>query len=598
MSLGHIEGSISNDDAPGRHHFGRRGLSVVLTVAALNAIGWSTAAYAASPAEELLRYVPGDAGFCLIARDLRAHGQDLAESPFVAALRKTPAGEALAHADETARLAKFQQQIRQQLGIDWETLRDDVFGEAVALAYWPGPPGKPDEEAGLILIRARVARTLADLVDRVNRMQTESGEVSRIEERSHHGLAYFARFERDKPPTYYRLQGPVLLLTGKESLLQRAFELEHATPVDAEPAVARELRLLGVERSAIALWVNPRAFDAHVRDRCSAKAADAAMQTFERYWLAFDGAAVSLDLDKSAAIGLTIRCHSEKLPAAAQRFCAEASRPSELWQAFPEDSLVAAAIRLDLTSLVEAVSEFLPRDGKPAITGELNRALGPPLGKDFVKEVLPCIGPDVGFCVYPPPASDRDWCPQGFVALKVSAGDPTAPVDQALLGGLQTLAMLAVVAHNSKAADHPLALKTLTQDKRDIKYLSGDGVFPPGLQPAFGLQNGYLVAATSPAAYRRFAPGTAPRADGDVPLVRVGLRPWCEYLRVRAPALSGVLAEKEGLKPDEMRSRLESLVGTLELFDSLEISERPSPGRVAFALRLHPTLPLKPGRTP
>jgi hypothetical protein len=547
-----------------------------------------------SPADELLRYIPGDAGFCLVGRDLRAHGQDLADSPFVAALRKTPAGEAVARADEMVRLSKFQGQLQEQLGLDWVKLRDDIFGAAIALAYWPGPPGKPEDEAGLILIRARVAKTLSDLVDRLNQMQKDSGEVREVEQRSHRGLTYFVRVERDKPPTYYRLQGPVLILTGKESLLLRALDLERSTAADAEPAVAREFRLLGAARSVVAVWINPRAFDAHVRERCAAKTPEQdAMKTFERYWKALDGAAVTLDLEQDASVALTVRCHTDQLPTAARRFFAEAARPSDLWQAFPDHVLVAAAARLDFAALVEAVGEFLPSSGHLAIAGELNRALGPPLGKDFVKEVLPCIGPDIGFCMYAPAVADKNWCPQGFAALKVSAGDPSAPVDQALLTGLQAVAMLAVVAHNSKDGDHPLTLKTLIQDKREVKYLSGDGVFPPGLQPAFSLHSGYLVAATSPTAMARFSPASAPRASDTVPLVRIGFREWREYLKTRLPTMTAVLAEKEGLSPDEVRSRLEGLAGTLEVFDSLEVSARPAPGQAAITVRLHTAQPLK-----
>ena len=75
----------------------------------------------------------------------------------------------------------------------------------------------------------------------------------------------------------------------------------------------------------------------------------------------------------------------------------------------PDNALIAVAGRFDVAALVELVSEFLPGDGKLAMAGELNRSLGPPLGKDFIKEVLPCVGPDAGFCLHAPTASDKGW---------------------------------------------------------------------------------------------------------------------------------------------------------------------------------------------
>jgi hypothetical protein len=551
---------------------------------------------AATPADEILRFVPPDVAFCFVARDLRGHGQALAESPFVAGLRKSAVGESIAHSDDFGRLTKLQEQLQKHLGVDWERLRDDIFGDAVAFAYRPGPSGQPEDEEGLILIRARSAKPLADLVDRLNEAQKASGEVKEIEERSHHGLAYFRRDERDKPASYYFLRGPVLLLASREPMLLRALDLEAATPAEVEPSTAKEFRLLGADRAVLSVWVNPRAFDAGLARAARAATAEAAgLRTFERYWRALDAAGCFLQLDKDAALSVTVRCRPEQLPPAARRLFAEAARPSDLWQAFPDTALVAGAVRIDAAALVEAVNQFVPADGRPAMTGELNRALGPPLGKDFVREVLPCIGPDFGFCLYPPPAGDRGWCPQGFAAVRVSPGDPAAPVDRALLAGLHSLAVFAVMAHNAKDPDHPLSLKTVTQDKNEVTYLSGEGVFPPGYEPAIGLRRGYLVAATSPSMLSRFAPAPAPSpAPGEaVPLLRVGLKEWREYLRAWRDALAIVLAENERVKPADARRKLDTALGTLDLFDRLELNQQSVPGRATLTLRLRPALALR-----
>src|SRR6202042_646360 len=55
---------------------------------------------AASPRDELLRFVPDDVGFCFVMQDLRVHATELADSPFVEQLRLSPVGAALRAANE------------------------------------------------------------------------------------------------------------------------------------------------------------------------------------------------------------------------------------------------------------------------------------------------------------------------------------------------------------------------------------------------------------------------------------------------------------------------------------------------------------------
>src|SRR5262249_12051823 len=98
---------------------------------------------AASPRDELLRFVPDDVGLCMVLQDLRGHTARLLDSPFVAGLRGSPRGAALGQNKEAANLVQAQAKLTAQFGLDWRRLRDDVLGEAVVFAYRPGPPGKP-----------------------------------------------------------------------------------------------------------------------------------------------------------------------------------------------------------------------------------------------------------------------------------------------------------------------------------------------------------------------------------------------------------------------------------------------------------------------
>ncbi len=181
---------------------------------------------AAAPRDELLRLVPDSIGFCLVAQDLRGHAAALQASPFLEQLRQSPLAARLRKSEDLKKLDKFKVDMKAKLGIDLEQLRDDILGDGLVFAYRPGPPGKPEQEQGLILVRARNAKVLADLIDRLNKVQKEEGELKDLEERRHNDLVYHRRVERDKPPTFYYVHGPILALSGQEDMLRQAIDCD------------------------------------------------------------------------------------------------------------------------------------------------------------------------------------------------------------------------------------------------------------------------------------------------------------------------------------------------------------------------------------
>src|SRR5205085_10589098 len=127
--------------------------------------------------------------------DLRGHTARLLSSPFVASLRTSPMGAALGQNKEAANLVQVQAKLRGQFGLDWDRLRDDVLGEAVVFAYRPGPPGRPERDHSLVLVRARDAKVLGELVEHFHRQQQEAGQLKELTEREHEGVKYFRRVD-------------------------------------------------------------------------------------------------------------------------------------------------------------------------------------------------------------------------------------------------------------------------------------------------------------------------------------------------------------------------------------------------------------------
>jgi hypothetical protein len=538
--------------------------------------------------DELLRLVPDDAAFCLVVQDLGAQLRQVEASPFARQWTRSVLGQALVAAPEWKKLLLVEQFLKKSLGVGWAELRDDLLGDAFAFAYRPGPPGKPEQEQGLFLLRAPSDKALAGLIDRLNAFQKLTGELKELQERSYKGVKYLRRVDR-KEANFYLLRGPVLVFTHQESALRLAIDKDQALPRDGVPELSRRLRDLGLDRAVAALTIQPRAFDALL----ASKQDDPAARMVARCWKGLDGVGLGLHLKRDLELSLTIKARPDKLPPSVRRVLAAPSKASELWAGFPEDALFAAAGRLDLAALFDLAGEFLPPRRRQALAGELERSLGAMLGKDLIREVLPAIGPDGGLCLTAPPADARDWAPRFQAAVRVARGEADDPIDQAVFSAVESWAQLAVLGHNKQNPTRPLRLKTTFLDGAKVRYLQGEAVFPEGMQPAFGLRNGYLVLASSPAELRRFKGGSPAASSASVPLLRLSFRAWKAYLKERREPLAAALAAKEKLTRERAREKIDGLRNALELLDRLELRQSAGNDRVTFTLAVQFTQPLK-----
>jgi hypothetical protein len=550
---------------------------------------------AASSRDELLRRIPDDVAFCLLVQDARRHAADLLDSPFAAQFRRSALGKALLECPEARRLAAVDKHLKDRVGLGWAGLRDELFGDAVVFAFRPDPEGKRGRDQGLILVRARTAEVLAKSVERFNKAQQASGELKGVTAREHRGVKYIRREER-KEINYYCLQGPVLLFSGQEDFLRQAIEREQAADPKTEPPLTRRLRELGMDRALLALWLNPRPFDAAVAARAD-KPDNAGARTFARCWKAFQDAGLAVHLNKDLRASLTVRARVEQLPEPARRWLTRAGQASNLWRAFPEDALLATAGRIDLAALFGFSNEFMSKGSREKVHDDLDRHVGSVLGKDLVKDVLPALGPDWGLCVTAPRAEDKGWAPRAVFALRLAAGPDEESLDKTLLSGLDFAARLVVLAHNAKDRDRPLKLRTQRVEGQVVRSVEGEKVFPPGFAPAFAYRKGYLVLGSSPDAVLRFNPDSAAaRPDGAAPLLRVSFKAWRDYLTRHGEALSRYHARREKVSPEKARRRLDNVLAGLEFLDRLELSQQARADQVTFTLTVRPARPLKPSR--
>jgi hypothetical protein len=553
----------------------------------LVALSWVPAAgdiaRASAARDELLRLVPDDVGLCLVLDDLRGHTEKLLAGPWLQRFRASPLGEALASSPELKKLDKVDEDLRRALGVSLAQVRDDLLGDAVVLAYRPGPPGKPEQEQGLLLLRARRAELLADLTDRVNRQQQKSGELKALESRQHRAVRYYRRQDA-RGQHFYLLSGAVLAASGQEAALLRVIDLLGTQGARPPSRVAVGLR--GTDGALASLWVNPRAYDDELRQKAAqGKGAEArVLQAFRGYWQALDGISLALAVDRDLELRLRLQGRTEALPAPVRRLLETASRPSELWGLFPRDAALTAAERIDFAALDQALADFQTPEARTAFAVAVQRGLAAAMGLDTFADVLTHVGPDWGYCVAASP--ERAGFPHVLFAVRLQPGPKEAPVDQAVFQALQSFAALAVLGHNT-SQKAPIRLKSLKQGRVEVKYLSGEGAFPAGLQPAFALKAGYLVLASTPAAVERFAPGPAGALPSDrAPLLRISFKELGRLLEERRQTVTDYLAEKNQVPPGTASRWLDNLLGALGLADQLELSQRVQAGQVTWSLRL------------
>jgi hypothetical protein len=555
-------------------------------VCLLTALALAAPVAAAEPRDELLRFVPDDVGFCLVVQDLRGRSADVLDSPFAQAFAKSPLAARFAGAGEWKQLSDVEKYLKQHLGVGWKELRDDLLGDCFVFTYRPGPIDKPDQEQGAFLVRAREAKPLAEFVRKLNKLQKESGELKELSEREHKGVKYVRRTEK-KQTSYYLLRDSVLVYSGQEAFLRQLIERDLIAQKDkGEPPLTKRLRELGLEKAFAALLVRPRTFDAAV-----AAKDDPGSKTVAKVWKSVDNLGLGLTIGREVEISLALKGKADQLPPPIRRLLVGTTKASDLWSAFPQDALFAAAARIDAAALYETLGELMPKSSKDAADAELERTLGAMLGKSILKEVLPALGPDVGLCVTAP--SDKQaWAPRVLAAIRVARGSDDDPTDEAVFSGLESWAQLLVVSHNKKNPNQTLTLKSTYVDRAKVRYLQGEGVLPVGVQPAFGLRGGFLVVCTSLADLRKFKV-TSTQTSGPVPLARASVKAIRAYLKDHRDPLAAMLSAREKTTKDKALERIDDLRANLELIDRVELRQQTTAGRVTLTLAVQPAKALK-----
>jgi hypothetical protein len=570
-----------------------RSLLIAVWSAAVILVVSSAPARAADPEGEVLRLVPPETRICLVVRDLRTHLRAIEGSPFEKWLEQSPLGKKLTDPAEMAKIEQLETFLKEQFGVGFDQLIDDILGDVVVFAYQPGPPDKPDEELGVAFVNARKPDLLAALVEKLNDFQKKTGEIKSVRPMTHQGQPYFEREKSTGDREYYFVRGGILAFSAQERAIRQVIEQDAAPP--GQPGrVAAEIAALGLADGCVVCWFDPRGFDAELAVNAEATEDDserAFLTQFTRVWAAIDGFALYAHPGRGLELGVVTRFDREKLPKEIRELALPTGGGSALWAAVPDDAILAVGGRLDVPRLLAGVEAFLPPEGKAGLKKAVEEGLAPVVGRDKLPAVLAGLGPDWAVWVTAPGETSSAFLPEWTAALKLSGDKGGVDVGRTVLQAVDFAAQMARFAYNREHVDQI----ELTEESRDgvtVKVLSNEKGFPAGLRPSYGLKAGYLVVASSPDGVRRFNPPTGPAAGAKAPMVRFSARHLRGYLEAHRGAIVKAATRWSGRPAKEIEHDLAELSAVLEAFDKVELRHTAGDGKVRLSLHVEFVAPL------
>ena len=172
-----------------RRGFGRLGLIVGLPLLVSLGMG-------AGPADPLFRLVPPESSVVLAVEDLRDGARRVEAAAITEDLKRLPLVATWLASDRVRRFQRIEERLEVSLGVPIRTLRDEILGDAFVLALLSGPDDKVDRSSGLLLIKPRQPKLLAQLIETRNAAATKQGSLLVVDVRRHGPTTYQSRLRK------------------------------------------------------------------------------------------------------------------------------------------------------------------------------------------------------------------------------------------------------------------------------------------------------------------------------------------------------------------------------------------------------------------
>ncbi|MFO0936083.1 MAG: hypothetical protein U0798_06150 [Gemmataceae bacterium] len=544
----------------------------------------------ANPHDDVLSHIPPRTAVCIVVRDLSAYTRQLAESPFAGWFAKTELGQTVRMVINPEKKAEeFEQTLIAQFGLTPEEILNDIFGDAVAFAYSPGPP-----EQSLILIKPRKPNVAAQFLSKLDNLQTQAKELESVSNETHRNVKYTARKKKDGTTEAYLIENGILAFASDDASLKSYID-SRVDKVKPAP-VADSLAQLKIRNAFATVWFDPRAFDASFAEQVK-KAPEAdrvTMDSMARIWSAVDHFAIHADLNENLQLHISTRLNNSKLPSLVSGILPFQAGQTSLWSAIPPDALVAVAGRFAVASMLSKADQLSKTANQKPLSENVKTAVGGHVGHDKFQAVIEALGPDWGLWINAPEQTDT-WTPDWTFAIRIRP-DPAGKVDTAaaLMQGVESAAFFARLTYNQSHAEQPqLELKDLTIGDLKIRSFVGKSL-PPGLRPSFAIRGEYFIFASTA---ERIAKFSIPAADAGMatesPLIRISGTGLRSYLKKNSAAITQAIATIKKQDADDVKSTLDQIVRFLEPIERVEVTAVQNDGLTRMSFTLMPTKSLK-----
>jgi hypothetical protein len=472
-------------------------ISRSLTLAFSLAIFFGTQAVSAGPQEtdEILRALPPDMSACLLIEDLGPTYDKVANSTNFQELLRQPIIRRWLDSSSYQSFTTLLAFIPLYSGVDNKTLLHDVFGSSLVLSLRPKSATAP--AVGILACRANRTETLDQVVENLCRPLADR----QVQKHEHQGYSFTERREFGNRHDFVLRMGNLLFLSDQKSAIQQVIETSQGNQSLFNSPKFQAMRQR-IGSASASLLVDPSPFQKLV-DQAVESTGSTARPIAERvshWWQHLAWGAISIHLTDNATITFDFAVDPTKITAEGKSFLSRWTEPSPFFDKLPSDTALAASTQIDFVSLMRIVEDLSKTE--PSLAGLMEACTALSAGFDPQKEILPSLGPSVGFMA----RVDEQGSLQGVLEIPLRVVSRRGPMNLTLAQSIEMLVFRPLLVfyagdHNTRFGDE-LRVETEEFEGFRLHMLSGSTVLPDSYRPGFAVSEDRILFVSSPTSLR------------------------------------------------------------------------------------------------
>ncbi len=567
-----------------------------------------------SPARELQKLIPPDASVVLTVEDFRGQARELLASRLAAEFQELPAVKAWFDSEKYEQLETARDQIEGVLQAKVTEIRDQILGDAVvvALRLPPDSPFDPSHARGILALKAANPALLRRLIDLVNTIQKQNGELAAVVERKQREISYFVREfpagSDHRPEAYVMYPDGIFAVSNGVDLItdfidRKIAKPDHGTQRPATLADLPRFQTLDQKlppRALARLYIDPRRAAGLLKNSPRPRSPGEALIARTIGALESAGAALVIG-EEHLALHTALVFEPHKFHEVIGSGTLRSPGTAHPIGRVPATTLAVATLQLDLPALYKLFLQSVPEPEQPRLANAEVALKGLLLGLDPRTQILPALGPRILACVDAPadwqpgrkpdgPAG-RAWPFPSVIALELQAtGDQDphsakatgpATVADALDNALNTV--LAIATFNGKLAEARTRIVTHEVSGVTVKTLDPPVPFAYAVDRAghrlvlgdsAGAVERYLACGSDPQTGARFRGLQALAFPAAQSFVCLDLAAAGTMIATHRDRILGILANQQHRSRDDVARDLDQFLALSRLFDAAYLTSR------------------------